>query len=104
LTLQTELDHAVAERDRLNVVIGYLEGRLNHQTPAAAARRRKRKLTAAAAAEQVLRAAGVPMRTPEILKEAQALGAQIKDTDGLYRTLWRHKQFKREGRGLWSLS
>lgn len=105
MDLKPELERALAERARLDVVIAYLQDRLNHQAPTASrnTRKRKGKLTAAAAAEQALRAAGTPMRTPAILKQVQALGAQIKDTDGLYRTLLRHGQFKREGRGLWSL-
>lgn len=109
-SLRAELDHAIAERDRLNVVIAYLEERIQDaaaphvQNGARPGGTRKGKPTAAAAAEQALREAGKPMRTPELLQAVQAMGAQIKDSDGLYKTLSRHDTFRREGRGLWVLA
>lgn len=105
MSLRTELDHAIKERDRLNVIIAWLEERA--PTPVANNKRVRpagKRPTAAVAAEEALRKAGRPMKTPELLLAVQALGAKIKDSDGLYKTLARYPKFKREGRGLWALN
>ena len=104
MNLHDELARATAERDRLNVVIAYLEGRIGEKaTPAAPGKVRKGKLTAAAAAERVLREHGEPMRTAELLVAVQKRGAKCKNGEGLYKTLLRSSRFKRAGRGLWTL-
>jgi hypothetical protein len=105
-SLHAELERALRERDELDAAIRYLQKRVG-DTPAVNGKRATRKgaPTAAAAAEQALREHGKPMRTPDLLAAVQALGAQVKDTDGLYKTLSRHKgTFKRAGRGLWTLA
>ncbi len=117
--LRKELRHAEEQRERLDMVITYLRERLglsddepeNPPTaprPTTRARRdasRPKRLTSAAAAERVLQDHGEPMRTTEILREVQSLGAQMKDADGMYKTMDRMpEKFRRVGRGLWGLT
>lgn len=120
--LRKELQRAEDERDRLDVVIAYLRERLREDdesipapnsadapstktpTRSATARGGQRRMTAAVAAERVLREKGEPIRTPDLLVAVQALGAKMKDSDGLYRTLLRQPKFRRDGRGLWALA
>lgn len=104
MNIEAELARLRTERERLDVLIGYLETQRNGSRPAARPRRRPAgTLTAAAAAEQALTQAGAPMRTGDLLKAVQGLGAQMKDNEGLAKTLGRSDRFVKVGRGLWSL-
>jgi hypothetical protein len=117
--LRKELQRAEDEFVRLPVVIAYLRERLGEPVPEAvkgngSSAPGKRapagqlalggRISSATAAVQVLRRAQEPMRTPELLVEVRKLGAQMKNSDNMYRTLVGNPRFKRVGRGLWALA
>ncbi len=106
MDLREELALARKQRDELDVVIGYLEGRLDGQ---GARRPRSRRapstgrVTAAQAAEKVLGRAGAPMKTSELLAEVRKGGAQVGNGETLAKALTRSPAFKKAGRGMWTL-
>lgn len=119
--LRKELQRAEDDLARLPVVIAYLRERLGEPPAPEAAKSNgsgatgpKRqvsrqlalggRISSASAAAQVLTRAGAPMRTPDLLIEVRKLGAQMKNTDNMFRTLVGNPQFKRVGRGLWALA
>jgi hypothetical protein len=114
--LRRELARAEEEQKRLTVVVAYLRERLSEEaaapttgpTPepkkAASEKRTASRITSAQAAEQVLRESGEWMRTPDLLRHVQKLGAKMKDSQNLYKTLDRNPNFRRHGRGLWGLA
>lgn len=104
MNVEAEILRLKADRDRLDVLIGYLETQRNGSRPARPRTRPPGALTAAQAALAVLTEAGAPMRTGDLLKAVQGRGAKIKDGEGLAKTLGRDKdRFVRVGRGLWAL-
>lgn len=105
MTLRQELDRVEAEIARLQTIRDYLQERvhMNGERPAQPSAP-QRRLTAARAAEIVLEREG-QLKTPALLDAIRAEGAQLKDSDSLYKTLTRQpERFKRVGRGLWTLA
>lgn len=105
MNIEAELLRLKAERDRIDAVIGYLEGQRNGAKPSVRRRRQPGSVTAAVAAAQALAEAGAPMKIGDLLEAVQARGGQMKDTEGLAKTLGRDKdKFRKVGRGLWTLT
>jgi hypothetical protein len=115
--LRKELQRAEDDRARLEVVITYLRERLREDDEASpeeskspprathvASNGKVPRVTAADAAARVLAERGRPMKTPELLPEVQALGAKMKSTDNMFRTLVTNPRFRKVGRGLWALA
>lgn len=95
-----------AQRDRLDSAITALEA-LNGAAPAVRARRPRRaagRVTIAVAAEAALSKADGPVRTRDLVDLVRAEGASVRDGEGLTKTLNRHPQFRKAGRGLWTLA
>jgi GAF domain-containing protein len=102
-SLKAELERARAERDRLDVVVRYLEERLRSAPPRARrVRRTNGAVTIAMAAEAAL-AAG-PLTTTDLMEAARTAGASIAHPDNLQKTLRRRPDvFVRNPDGTWSL-
>lgn len=102
-TLQQALSEAEAERDRLDVVIGYLRAQLG-DSPAPRRSRAPSAGTVAALAEQALQARGEPMSNGELAEAIRNLGGTVADGANVARVLKRHPRFVKTGRGEWGLA
>lgn len=125
--LQGELEQALRERDRLNVVVAYLSERLGIEEPAsdggetAPTEQALATATEAAdavregqfygmsgpkAAKELLRMFGRtrPMKTDEIYAAIKKGGVGIGSSGTLYRSMFRDDDFHKVGRGVWGLS
>lgn len=102
MTLADEIRKLNAEIERLTTVRDYLQERANGTRTRRPARG---SVTAAEAAARVLERAEGPMRTRDLFDAVLAEGAQLKDSEGLTKTLRRAPdRFKKTGRGMWTLA
>lgn len=125
--LKAELDAAVKERERLDVVIGYISDRLGIPAPTGSGTDSGEtqppvnlqgapadavnagqffNTSAPKAARQVLEIFGKdrPLKTDELYEAVIKGGVQIKSAGVLYRSLVRDDAFYKVGRSLWGLS
>jgi hypothetical protein len=116
--LRRELERAAHERDRLEVVIAYLQERYDALTPtdpaetpkpptrrtAKPAKRRPTRVLPLSASIATLKERGSPMTTSDLAEAVRGKGGEVKDIENLYRSLKRGKGVERVGRGLWGLS
>ena len=125
--LKAELETALAERQKLDVVIAYLGGRLGNdearppsdagldsdllakvqRTPAESVGKGQfQGKSATKAARQVLGLFGPerPLRTQELFDALAKGGVRVKNANVLHRSLNRDETFCRVERGLWGLS
>ena len=112
--LRRELARAEEERERLAVVIAYLNERLKEadedqpraEKPAkrTSARGPYSGMASTKAGEKALEDHGAPMKTRDLFEAITSGGARIKNVEGLYKSLARSKKFVRTGRGEWGLA